>query len=268
MNNNVKYRIADAHAHIFPEKIAQKAVNSIGNFYDLEMWGNGLATQLIESGNAINVEKYLVCSTATVKEQVVAINDFIVHECSQHPQFVGFATLHPDFEDIEYEVARVKELGLRGIKLHSDFQKFDIDEGKAISMYRKIAKAGLPILFHMGDNRYDYSMPKKLGKVARAIPELLCIAAHFGGYNRWDDVEDALVCPNIVFDTSSSLFALTPERAVELIQYFGCERFMFGTDYPMWNHQEEFSRFMNLPLTEEQRRAILWDNFARIYNID
>ena len=66
----------DTHAHIYPDKIADKAVSSIGAFYDIEMTGgSGTSCGLIESGSRIGVEKYIVHSTATTVKQVKSIND-------------------------------------------------------------------------------------------------------------------------------------------------------------------------------------------------
>lgn len=258
------YRIADAHCHIFPPKIAPKAVASIGSFYENAMMGTGLADDLVADGESIGVEKYLVCSTATRPGQVRSINDFILEECSRQDKFVGFATLHPEYEDIEGELARIVEMGHHGIKLHPDFQEFDIDDASAMAIYSGAEQAGLPILFHMGDVRYDYSAPERLARVAKTFPGLTCIAAHFGGYQRWEDARRYLGQPNIYYDTSSSLFLLPPDDAVSIIGHFGSDRFMFGTDYPMWLHQQELERFMKLPLTEQQREDIFWNNFERL----
>ena len=40
--------IVDAHCHIYPEKIAARAVQSVGDFYSLEMDGDGTADRLLE----------------------------------------------------------------------------------------------------------------------------------------------------------------------------------------------------------------------------
>lgn len=259
------YRIADAHCHIFPPKIAEKAVASIGSFYEIPMLGGGLAQELVQCGASIQAERYLVCSTATVPGQVESINRFIAETCAQYPQFVGLATLHPDYPDVPAELSRAVAAGLRGVKLHPDFQKFNIDDPKAVEMYRHIDQAGLPILFHTGDSRYDFSAPKRLAAVAEQLPTLICIAAHFGGYSRWQDSAQYLGQPNVYYDTSSSLFRLPPDDAVRMIRQFGSDQFFFGTDYPMWKHQEELDRFLALPLTEQEREDILWNNFLRVF---
>ena len=43
---------------------------------------------------------------------------------------------------------------------------------------------------------------------------------------------------------------------------------MFGTDYPMWRLDEELEKFMKVPLTDEQRKKILYDNAARLLKIE
>ena len=259
--------IADAHTHIFPPKIAQKAVDAIGQFYDIPMSHPGSPRALLESGAAIGVKKYLVCSTATRPGQVSSINDFIRDCCAAEPRFLGFGTLHPGFEDIPGETRRVREMGLRGIKLHPDFQQFAIDDPAAFPIYECCQELGLPVLFHTGDDRYDWSAPARMEAVARRFPRLVCIAAHFGGYNHWQDVERYRDLPNVWFDTSSALFKLPRERALSLIRLMGHERFLFGTDFPMWDHKEELDRFLSLGLPEEIRDDILYRNFQRLFGV-
>ncbi|MEA5012634.1 MAG: amidohydrolase family protein [Angelakisella sp.] len=265
--NHLKGPIADAHAHIFPQKIAQKAVGSIGSFYNIPMCHEGVAHALVESGNRIGVQKYLVCSTATTPSQVISINDFIYEKCSQYSEFVGFATLHPNFEDLEAEVERIASMGLYGVKLHPDFQKFEIDAPHAIPLYRACAKAKLPILFHTGDDRYDFSAPHRLYNALEQVPDLVCIAAHFGGYQNWDEAYHWLKHPNVWFDTSSSLFSLSMEEAMKMMEHLGFDRFMFGSDFPMWDHVEELERFNRLPLTSAQRKKVLWENFHHLLHL-
>ncbi len=258
-------KIADCHAHIFPNKIAGKAVKSIGSFYNSPMRYNGTAKMLIESGSKIGVTTYLVSSSATHPRQVESLNSFINEEVKNHSQFIGLGSFHPQYENFE-ELDRVKELGLKGIKLHPDFQMYNIDDENAIKMYKEIGKRGLPILMHTGDNRYDASSPERLALAAKKVPETLFIAAHFGGYNHWYDVEKNLAdLPNVIFDTSSTLFAIENQKAVNMIRNLGVDRFMFGSDFPMWDHEQELKRFLALDLTKEEQDKILWSNFQKLF---
>lgn len=256
------FEIIDAHAHIFPEKIEEKAVASIGGFYGIPMQNCGLSQKLIESGNKIGVSKYLVCSTATKAEQVEPINAFIKAECDKHPEFIGFATLHPDYEDMDKAFDEILKGGFYGIKLHPDFQHFSIDDEKAYSIYER-AQGRLAILFHTGDKRYEYSNPKRLAAVCDKFPDLRCIAAHFGGYSEWDEAYDVYKSRNIFMDTSSSLFELDKAQALRFFEKFGVEQFFFGTDFPMWTHEAELSRLQSLGLSKEDMKLVLAENFKR-----
>ena len=91
--------IVDAHAHIFPSKIAEKATTGIGKFYDVDMRYVGSPEHLLDSGRAIGVSKYFVHSVATTPAQVRSINSFIAEQCAAHPEFIGFGTLHPGVEE-------------------------------------------------------------------------------------------------------------------------------------------------------------------------
>lgn len=266
-HNGVSYRAADMHAHIYPGKIAEKATASVGNFYHMEMESVGLPHVLAEHGKMAGIDRFLVCSVATKVAQVRSINEFIARKCSEYPCFTGLAAWHQDIENIEDELDDIQQKGLKGIKLHPDFQEFTIDDEKMLPFYRAAHARGLPILFHMGDYRTDFSSPYRLMRVLEKIPDLTCIAAHLGGYTEWENARKTLSGTNVYVDTSSSLFALSREQARESIEHFGVEHTMFGTDFPMWEPKEELERFFALGLSEAENKAILYDNFARLFQI-
>lgn len=265
---DIKYEICDSHAHIFPSPIAKKAVDSIGDFYSLDMfYPSGSAEELIRGGSKIGVSHYLVCSVATVPHQVKSINRFILNECKLHPEFVGLGTLHPAADDTEAEIDKLLASGIRGIKLHPDFQQFNIDDPRAMKIYEMI-EGRLPVLIHMGDSRYDYSHPRRLEKVIKAFPDLKIIAAHLGGYERWTEAATCLYSENVYFDTSSSLAFISGEFAKELITAYGTDRVFFGTDFPMWDHVSELKRFLDIGFDEATNKKILSENFKKFFSIE
>lgn len=258
-------QIFDAHVHIYPDKIAEKAAANVGKFYEIPMKYNGMISTLLENCRKAGVERCLVHSVATTHEQVCKINDFIHASVeASNGIFVGFCTLHPSMtaDEIDAEVKRVISLGLHGIKLHPDCQKFAIDDKHAMEMY-EIIDGRLPILFHTGDKRYNYSHPAQLKTAALRFPKQRMIAAHLGGYSEWENAVKTLPgIENIWYDESSSLNYMTPEKAKEYILAYGAERVFWGTDYPMWSASDEVERFNRIDLDEPQRRKILWDNIT------
>ena len=261
--------IIDAHAHIYPEKIAAKATETIGVFYDIKMeMPAGTPERLIEDGNRAGISRFVVHSVATTAHQVRSINEFIRRETEAHPEFIGFITLHQDLseEEIENEIEAAIANGMHGIKLHPDFQKFYIDDESVEKFYRA-ASGKLPILFHIGDDRYEYSEPRRLVKMAKKYPDVTFIAAHFGGYRCWSEANIYLGLDNVYFDTCSSLPFISAKEARSIIDMYGAERFFFATDFPMWDASAELERFNQIPLTDKEREMILSGNIKRVLKL-
>ena len=262
--------IIDAHAHIYPDKIAEKASKAVGDFYGIPMEYVGTTNNLLEEEKKAGISRIIVHSVATTPHQVHSINTFIYEQMQMHNEFIGFITLHQDLteEEIIDEINYGVTHGFKGIKLHPDFQKFYIDDPNVFKIYKN-AVGKLPILFHMGDKRYDYSSQERLVRVANTFKDLICIAAHFGGYSTWGNATQYsnLKYNNVYFDTSSSLYFLEEYKAIQLIRTLGADRFFFGTDYPMWDAKEELDRFNALDLTTEEKEKILSLNIKKLLNI-
>ena len=156
-------------------------------------------------------------------------------------------------------------LGLKGVKIHPDIQKVQLDDPRMHKMY-ELCEGRLPMLIHTGDCRYDNSNPNRLIPILEKYPNLTVIGAHFGGWSIWEEATEKLYgFKNFLVDCSSSLYAITPEKAKELILAYGTDRVLFGTDYPLWSPEVELERFMQIDLTDEQREEIFYSNTARLF---
>lgn len=260
-------KIIDFHAHVYPEKIAHRAVENVGSFYLLDMLGDGLSDTLIKNGAKVGIDTFVVHSPALSAKQVQSINDSICSECAAHKEFIGFGTLHADMENPEDEIKRIKTLGLKGIKIHPDSQLFNLDCDSMMEMYAIIERENLPVLFHTGDYRYDYSHPRRLRRVMEEFPKLTCIAAHFGGWSVFDLAVEYLLDTGCYLDISSSMSFLGQKRSRELIELYGPERMLFGSDFPMWTPESELGKFNALGFDEKSRELILHANAEKILNI-
>lgn len=261
--------IIDAHCHIYPDKIAEKAAHSTGNFYDLPMKYDGKVSTLLECGEKAGVDKYIVQSVATTPKQVSSINHFIAETVKMYPEkMIGLGTLHPDSEDIKGDVEELIKLGLHGVKLHPDIQKFKLDDYRCLKIYDLCEKNHLPILIHTGDNRYDYSNPNRLIPILEIYTELSVIGAHFGGWSIWNEASKKLCgFKNFYVDCSSSFYMLDDETIKEIISRYTPDRVLFGTDYPMWDPDEELKRLRSLGLSQEDVEKIEYKNALKAYSI-
>ncbi len=222
------------------------------------MHGKGTIEDLAKSASEAGVERFVIHSSALKASQVETVNDATASHLTG--TIAGFGTLHPEYTDFEKEIKRIKALGLRGIKLHPDFQFFNIDDRRMYGAYEIIRAEKLPILFHMGDVKYDYSSAPRLLKILQDFPGIIVIGAHLGGHLKWNEAEELLVGKDLYMDCSSTDRKLAPEAAKRIIRNHGADRILFGTDYPIERHKEGIEKFLSLGLTDEENEKILYNN--------
>ena len=262
--------VIDAHCHIYPDGIAAKAVHAINRFYDglpAEPC-DGTVDTLLRVGKKQGLSGFVVHSVATSAHQVSRINDFLAQSReTAGGKFIALGTLFPDSPETDADFANIRKLGLSGVKIHPDIQRFNADDPWAMHVYEMCEDAGLPICVHTGDFRYDYSNPDRVEKILRAFPRLKFIGAHFAGWSVWDEAARRLAdYPNLTVDTSSSFYWLTPEHAKSIIRAYGAGRVMFGSDYPMWSRRPELEYLRRLELDKEEYEEICWRTCARLFN--
>ena len=261
-------KIIDFHAHIYPDKIAERATDAIGNFYDIEMDRVGSLSNLLKYSQRAGITNCVVHSVATSPQQVERINDFITESVNAHSdKLFGFGTMHQDYENKLEEVERCLNMGLKGIKLHPDTQMFNIDDECMFPMYDYLQDKA-PVLFHCGDYRYDYSHPRRLARICKMFPKLRVIGAHFGGYSVWDEAYEYLKDLDCMMDTSSSSALMEEGMFERMIKAYGADRLLFGTDFPMWDSKEELERFMSVELPDKDREKIFYSNAAKLLSIE
>lgn len=259
--------IIDAHTHIYPQKISEAAVQSISDFYDIPMTADGTLETLLRIGGDAGISKFLIHSVATVPHQVERINNFLADSMKAYPdKLIGFMALHQDMEDPATEIDRAITMGFKGIKLHPDFQKFAIDDPKVFPIY-EAAAGRIPILFHMGDYRYNYSKPKQLATVLDNFPKLQVIGAHYAGWSEWDDAAKYLKSYRLWVDSSSSSYTLPPAKIKKMISVFGTDFVLFGTDYPMWGPKRELEVLQSIGLSDEELEKIFYKNVTELLSL-
>ena len=260
-------QIIDIHNHIYPTKIARKATDSIRDFYQLdgsEM--DGTVEMLRSRGAQAGITRYVVLPVSNTPDRVRSINDFLYSQTRIYDDFIGFGTLHAGMDGLLDELERIQSMGLRGIKMHPDSQRFAIDDERLFPVYDALQDS-IPVMLHMGDPRYPYSHPARLRRVLDLFPRLNVIAAHFGGYRLFHTAWELLRDTDCIFDTSSALMFMERGEAEHYINSYGAERMAYGTDSPLWDPVIEMKRFMQLNLTDEQFDQILHKTAERVLHL-
>ena len=260
-------KFIDIHTHIYPDKIAKKATDSVRDFYQIEGSNmDGTVDMLLRRGMEAGIERFVVLPVSNTPGRVRSINTFLLEQTKLHDNFIGFGTVHAEMEGLGDEVDWILDNGLRGIKMHPDSQRFNIDDERLFPVYEAV-KGKIPVMLHMGDPRYNYSHPVRLRKILDLVPGLEVIAAHFGGYSMFHTARELLWDTDCIFDVSSALMFMEQGEAERYINSYGAERMAYGTDYPLWDPVTEVNRFLQLKLTDEQFEQIAHKTAERIFGL-
>ena len=260
----------DIHTHAFHPKIAHKAVDHLNSFYSITCSGDGTIANLLEREQQAGLEKCVVLCAATAPAQVIPANNYAISLQREHPeQVIAFGTVHPAYENWEKELARIKAAGIRGIKLHPDFQSFWLDDPRLLPIF-EAAQKDFVFEIHIGDKTTpdkNPSCPYKLASIMRQFPDIRVIAAHFGGYRMWShalEVFSGSTFENLWFDTSSTTPFATPELAHKLLNTFPRERILFGTDWPLYDPVEELQRLQTLGGLSDSEMEVIMSNASAL----
>jgi predicted TIM-barrel fold metal-dependent hydrolase len=264
MGVDIKMKIIDFHTHVYPDRIAHKATRATCDFYGLDTDQTGTVDMLLQKGQAAGVTHYVLLPVAMNPNGVRHVNEFVVDQVKEHPEFYGFGTVHPDMEDMPGELDYIRAEGLLGVKLHPDMQEMFPDDERLFPLYERLREWGMPLFVHCGDEHRDFSHPRHLRRLIDRFPGLTVIAAHLGGWSKWDEAVKYLAHTDCYLDISSCMMFLPPERVVDYIHAFGVERILFGTDFPIWDVVGEVRNLMALPLTDEEKEQIFFRNAQRI----
>lgn len=218
----------------------------------------GTPEQLLAATEGSAITHFCVLGVATKPSQVESINNFVIAQCAAHPNFLGFASMHQDYENPSAELERIKAAGLAGVKIHPDIQGVNLNDPRLMEVYEACERLDIPVTLHTGDYRHDFSHPRRLVEVLHTFPRLRVNGAHFGGWSIYDLAVEYLEHEHCWMDASSSFAFLGKRRVRELIELYGADRIMFGSDFPMANPVIEYERMMSLGFSAKEYEQLLW----------
>lgn len=263
-------RIIDIHTHAFPDFLAHRAVEQLEAMsYGEKAHLDGTISDLLRSMDKAGIEIAVICSIATAPKQVRNITEWSRQVASE--RIVPFPSIHPDYADFRDEIARIKDLGMKGIKMHPQYQGFNIDEDRVMPLYEAMAAHDLILTLHAG---FDISFPTdpsaspdKTARVVERFPNLRIVACHFGGWRQWEEVRRYLAGKDLYLETSYTIGDLPDEKVVELIRLHGDDRILFGTDSPWKDQAKSIEEINSLPLSDETKEKIFHGNAERLLGL-
>lgn len=258
--------IIDFHTHMFPDKIAKGTIDFLAGVCKMPPYTDGtymgLKKETLESGVDLSVALPIVTKPA----QFQSINTFA--SGYQEKPILSFGSIHPDSADYRAELRQIKDMGLKGIKLHPDYQEVYFNDIRYKRIVAYASELDLIISVHAGA---DPKCPNDIHCTPRMSAEVIwdthpvkLVLAHMGGNEQWDDVEKYLVGKEVYFDTGVVLDKMSREQFLRIVRAHGADKILFATDSP-WSGQKEFLQIIQeMPLTEEERIKILGENAKKL----
>ncbi len=264
----------DFHTHIFPDKISAAAIGELSQRCDIEPFFDGTLSGLQNSMKESGIDYSVVLPVVTNPKQFDSINRF-AHEINGKDGIISFGGIHPDNENVEEKLDYIKSLGLKGIKIHPDYQRTYIDDEKFVRIISHCIKIGLFVVTHSGiDIGFPdpvHCTPDRILNLLSRLPEHdepRLILAHTGAYGMWDEVEEKLAGKNVYFDIAFCLNKINEDQLFRIIEKHGSDKILFATDSP-WSGQKEFVEIFNsLPLNQTDKDNISFKNAAKILPLE
>ena len=263
-------KLIDFHTHCFPDAIAERAVEKLAHDSGgLIPYADGTVNGLEKSMKQNGVSLSVVLNIATNAHQQKKVNDF-ASEINSRDGICAFGSVFPDAPDALYELERIKSLGLKGVKLHPEYQRFYVDDEKMKPLYKKISTLGLITVFHAGED-YGYAapfhcMPDNLANALKWLDSPV-VAAHFGGMGCSYEVLEKLAGLDVYFDTACSCGRMPRDAALRIVEKHTSKKILFGTDCPWSNAAIEMRLINSLGLSENEKNDICFLNAQKLLGI-
>jgi predicted TIM-barrel fold metal-dependent hydrolase len=280
------FSVFDAHIHVGPYDQMKDEARRVmmGGRDDLELLDDvhRSSDALVKAMDTQGIERAaLVNSVAPGVTGITdLVNPWIARYVGAHrDRLVPIGGIHPRHSrDVAGDMKTLLEVHRLGaIKLHPPHMElaanaYRTDCPSLADVYRLAGEAGRPVLIHTGTSifpgaRNVYADPLPCDDVAVDFPETTIVLCH-AGRPLWYDTAFFLVRrhSNVRLDLSS----IPPKKLLEVLPRLAevADRVLWGTDWPskgVRSMRHSVEQFLSLPLSDEVRRKILFDNAAALF---
>lgn len=260
--------IVDTHVHVWPEKIAARALARPAE--DLVRQGDGTEAGAIAAMEKAGIDRCVTLGVAPTPDRVEAANRYAGSLDPRH--FVGFGSIHARLSP-EENVEGLRRYGLKGAKVHPLFQGYSLDD-PGLWETLDAMQGELAIIAHVGEGDSGGGnarcTPQMMRDLVRRFPRLDVVACHFGGYRLLDEVEEAIVGLPVYVDTSwpPGVWSLDPARVRSIVERHGPDRVLFASDWPMADPGRCRQAIEDLGLSDDDTAAVLGGNAVRLLRLE
>jgi hypothetical protein len=269
--------VIDFHTHIFPDKVAAKAIPKLASVIRLAPSMDGTANGLMDSMEQSGVDVSVILPTVTDPHQfdsIIRFASFINETYSEKDgaRLLSLAGVHPACDDYKEQLKLIKKEGFKGIKLHPNYQGFHFDDIRYMRLIYAASELDLCVLTHAGYDPYTpdevFCSPDMILHVLDEVAPSKLILAHMGSNENYTESEEKLCGKNVFLDTAYSILHMEEEQLVRMIKRHGADKILFGTDAPWTSQKECVEKIHHLSgLSDDEKTRILSQNAADLLGI-
>jgi predicted TIM-barrel fold metal-dependent hydrolase len=243
--------IVDAHTHIGVERLFNLVMS---------------ADELLGLMERFNIDKALVQPQAGAPDIVENHNE-IFALTEKHPKKIyGLASFNPVTSAEAYydkAVWAVRELGFRGLKLHTNGFSISPLNPFARNVFETARALKTPVMVHTGAG-VPQALPSLVIPVAREFHDIPIVLAHAGGgLFASEAVIAAQLCENIYLETSW----VYPADVQAMISAVGAERVMFGSDI-FQNIPSHLAIYEHLGLSDKEYEQVIGLTAVSLFDLN
>jgi len=181
--------------------------------------------------------------------------------------YVGVNANHPTADSIAELGKYVSHPGMKGVKLHPDFQQYPANGERYEPIWEWANERGCVVLSHTWKGS-PFSDPGLFRDLAGKYANTRIIMGHSGGttFEGADQcIELAKEHPHVFLDLTGSLMY---EGLIEhMVEQLGAERILFGTDLPFLDVRPQLGRVAFAGISPEAKARIYGLNAGELYGI-
>lgn len=206
-------------------------------------------------------------------------NDKLINLCKSAGGFFPVCSIHPyDGDSAISELRRLKELGVKVIKLHPISQEFEIEDPRVSRVVAEAGKLGIVVLMD-AYTFFQKNNVEKLIYLAYSHRSTKFIFAHLGGpeFQKFAFLgylrrTNSWFADNMWFDISGTvnIFADSPykDELEWAIRTVGVEKVLFGSDFPQFSLEETIQAVNKLSLTKQEKNLIMYLNAKKLLGLN
>lgn len=261
--------IVDFHTHMFPERIAESTIRFLSDVCGIHAYTSGTYEGLSASTKEAGIDLSVALPVVTKPSQFATVAQFAREH--QEGNILSFAGVHPADPNAESALVSLSRIGIKGIKLHPDYQDTYFNDIRYKRILARASELGMITVVHAGVDAkcpdHVHCTPKMAEETINEVQPSNLVLAHMGGNRLWDEVEEYLVGRDVYLDTGVVLDRMPQEQFLRIVKNHGADRILFATDSP-WAGQKEYVAIMQgMPLTEAEKEKILGGNAQKLLQL-